>query len=106
MGLARLFPIASYTATTSCRFSPITQLLNFLHDFAALHHKLNALQRSHILERVAFDGDEVGIVAGLEAAYAIGPAEQVRGIDGSRLDGRSGVRPSFTMTANSRALRP
>src|SRR5690349_20416872 len=39
-----------------------------LHDLSTLHYKLHSLQRSHILQGIAVDGNDVRPLAGLNCA--------------------------------------
>src|SRR2546430_913997 len=54
------------------------------HHLAALHHKLHFLQRSHILQGIAIDRDDVGARPRLEASDLARPSQQI-----SRIHGRS-----------------
>ena len=58
-----------------------------LYNFAALHYELHLFQRGDIFQRVAIDGDEVGLLAGFERADLGGPSQQVGRVDGGGLDG-------------------
>src|SRR6266571_4698747 len=57
-----------------------------LDDLSALHHEPDVLEHGHVLQRVAHHADHVGKLARLERADQIAPAEQIRGVDGGRLD--------------------
>ena len=49
-----------------------------LHDLAADHHELHALERLHVVERIAGDGDEVRELAALDGSEAVVPAQELR----------------------------
>src|SRR3984885_15503376 len=56
-------------------------------DDTGFHDEVDVLEDLDVFERVAFDGDDVGPFAGLDGAYAVGPAHEVGGVDGAGLDG-------------------
>ncbi len=56
-------------------------------DHAGLHDEVDVLEDLDVLERVAVDGDDVGPLAGLDGAGAVGPCHEVGGVDGAGLDG-------------------
>src|SRR5437868_14700305 len=58
------------------------------HHLSALHHELHALHLADVAQRIAADGDDVGVLALLEAAHAVRPAvvEDVRGGEKRRLE--------------------
>jgi len=45
------------------------------YDYAILHHEAYVLDGSDVVERIAGDGDDVGVVAGLKLADLAFPAE-------------------------------
>ena len=73
---------------------------------AALDHELHSFQSCAIRQRIAVHGNNVSPLPRLNRADFVGPAQQIGVVNGCCLDRLSGVRPSFTMTANSCALRP
>src|SRR5271156_4915051 len=56
-------------------------------DDAGLHDEGDVLKDFDVLEGVAFDGDDVGPLAGFDGADAVGPAHEVGGVEGACLDG-------------------
>jgi hypothetical protein len=59
-----------------------------------LHDELHVLEQAHVGERIAADGDDVGILAGRDGADRVRTADQVRGVDGRGADrgGRASCR--------------
>src|SRR6266511_1808495 len=57
-----------------------------LHDLPALHHEADPLEQRDVLERIARHRDDVRELPRLEGAHAVGPPQQVRGVNRSRLD--------------------
>src|ERR1700722_10160328 len=63
-------------------------------DFSALHHKLDALEFGDVSERVARDGDQVGVLALVDGSDLILPSQRL-GVDCScGLDGARGTHTS------------
>ena len=64
-------------------------------DFSALHHKLDALELGDVYERVARDGDQVGVLALVDGSDLILPSQHL-GIDcGCGLNGARGTLKAF-----------
>src|SRR5439155_1405995 len=60
-------------------------------DSPSLHHELHLFEDADIGERIAFDRDQVRVVAGFERANLVRPAQQVGGVDGRRPNGLDGL---------------
>src|ERR1700693_5776246 len=62
---------------------------------AALHDEFDGFEDAHVRKRIAADGDEVGIVACFERSNLVGPAQEIRGIDGGGLYGVERLHAPF-----------
>ena len=64
-------------------------------DGAALHDEFDGFKGAHVGKRIAADSNEVGIVACFECANFVGPAQEIRGIDGGGLYGVERLHAPF-----------
>ena len=76
-------------------------------DFAVFHYELDVFQQANIRERVAGDGDDVGVLARLDRAEFVWSVRASQRRCWSRPEWpASGVIPYFTMKANCFPLVP
>src|SRR6266404_541547 len=62
---------------------------------SALHDELDRFENVYVGEKVATDGDKIGIVACFERTDFVSPAKEIRGIDGGGLDGIERLHAPF-----------
>src|SRR6266478_2129161 len=61
----------------------------------ALHDEFDGFEDARVGQRVTADSDEIGVVACFERADFVGPAKEIRGIDGGSLDGVERLHAPF-----------
>src|SRR5450755_337522 len=78
-----IFPEASGEASSPNALRVALLVLDY---FAAFHHEPDVFERGDVGDRISVNGDDVCEFAGLECAYAIGPAKEIGGVYGGGLD--------------------
>src|ERR1051326_8136463 len=66
--------------------SCVEHKLLLLIDYATLHYEDWGLQKGDVLSRISIYGDNIGILALLQCANAVGPAQQIGSIHGGGLN--------------------
>src|SRR5882672_1690346 len=65
------------------------------HNGSALHDEFEGFEDARVGERVAAEGDEIGVVAGFERANLVSQAKEISSIDGGGLDGVERLHAPF-----------